>query len=173
MEVKKIIKEALENSIPYSQYRALMEGHVLNGTNTGNEVTADLANYTLLNHQRMKRLDKTLKLLPETTDFLENFDKKVAFLVITESWCGDAAQTMPMIHKIAKAGNIDLRIVLRDENEDLMNLFLTNGNKAIAKLIVIDSKTNEPIQSWGPRPTGATQLVASRKSLKRKSISRV
>jgi thiol-disulfide isomerase/thioredoxin len=166
MEVKNIIKEALENSIPYSQYRALMEGHVLNGTNTGNEVGEDFANYTILNNQRMKRLDKTLKLFPETSDFLDKFNKKVTFLVITESWCGDAAQTMPMIHKIAEAGNIDLRIVLRDENEELMNHFLTNGNKAIAKLIIVDAGTHEPLQSWGPRPTGATQLVAQEKAAK-------
>jgi thiol-disulfide isomerase/thioredoxin len=166
MKVQHIIKDALENSIPYLQYRALTESHVLNNTNTGNEVTADLANYTMLNNQRMKRLDKTLKLLPETTEFLQQFDKKISFIVITESWCGDAAQVMPMIHKLAEAGGIDLRIVLRDENDALMNHFLTNGSKSIAKLIIIDSETHEPLNSWGPRPTGATQLVAQEKAAK-------
>ncbi|MGB5982674.1 MAG: thioredoxin family protein [Nonlabens sp.] len=166
MEITQIIQEALNNSMPYSQYRALMESHVLNKTNTGNEITEALANYTMLNNQRMKRLDKKLELQPETLDFLSNYHGKVRFLVITESWCGDAAQTMPMIHKIAEAGGIDLRIVLRDENEALMNEFLTNGNKAIAKLIIIDPETNKPLNSWGPRPTGATQLVQKEKKEK-------
>jgi thiol-disulfide isomerase/thioredoxin len=166
MEISTIIKTALENSISYSEYRALMESHVLNETNTGAEVTAALANYTMLNHQRMKRLDKTLKLLPETIDFLESFNREISFLVITESWCGDAAQTIPMIHKVAEAANIDLRIVLRDENEALMDQFLTNGNKAIAKLILVDSATFKPLSDWGPRPTTATQLVAQEKAAK-------
>jgi thiol-disulfide isomerase/thioredoxin len=160
MEVQHIIKSALENSIPYSQYRALMEAHVLSGSNTGAEVTADLANYTMLNNQRMKRLDKTLKLLPETEAYLEELDKKILFLVITESWCGDAAQTIPMIHKMAEAGGIHLHVVLRDDNEMLMDQFLTNGNKSIAKLILVNAETYEPLNSWGPRPTGAMALVA-------------
>ena len=163
MEITQIIKNALENSMPYSQYRALMESHVLNKTSTGEEVTEALANYTMLNNQRMKRLDKTLKLLPESQEFLKNLDKKVAFLVITESWCGDAAQVMPMMDKIAKAGNIDLRVVLRDENETLMNEFLTNGAKSIAKLVLFNPDTFEPLNSWGPRPSGATALVAKEK----------
>ncbi len=166
MKIEDIIKEALKNAIPYSQYRALVEGHVLNNSNTGAEVTEALANYTALNHQRMKRLDKTVKLTAENVDYLETFSFKYSFLVITESWCGDAAQVIPVINKLAEAGNIDLKLVLRDENDALMNNFLTNGNKAIAKLIVYNPETFEPIASWGPRPSTATQMVAEEKAVK-------
>jgi hypothetical protein len=50
-------------------------------------------------------------------------------------------------------------VVLRDENDALMNQFLTNGGKAIPKLILIDEASNSVINSYGPRPSEATQLV--------------
>lgn len=166
MEIKDIIKTAASKAISYEQYRELMATHVSNNTNSGAEVTEALTNYTMLNHQRMKRLDKTMKLLPENTDFLNSFDKKVFFLIITESWCGDAAQTMPMMNKIAQAAQLDFKVVLRDENPALMDEFLTNGGRAIAKLILVDSNSFMPIGSWGPRPTKATALVAQEKAEK-------
>ncbi len=166
MKLQDIIRKAADGAISYQQYRAFVEAHVANGTNSGVEVTPSLTEYTKLNHQRMKRLDKTMKLLPETDAFLANINKNVYFLTITESWCGDAAQTMPMINKIAQAAGIDLKIVLRDENLDLMDQFLTNGSRSIAKLILVDKKTHLPIAHWGPRPTTATQIVAQEKATK-------
>ena len=79
--------------------------------------------------------------------------------MIAEGWCGDAAQILPMLHKIAEASNkIDLKIVFRDENEALMNNFLTNGSKSIPKIIILDNQQNV-INSWGPRPSIATKMV--------------
>jgi hypothetical protein len=73
--------------------------------------------------------------------------------VLAESWCGDAAQNLPVFAKIAEANsNITIRILLRDENEELMNQYLTNGGKSIPKLICIDKDFNE-LGTWGPRPT--------------------
>ncbi|WP_438962656.1 thioredoxin family protein [Nonlabens sp.] len=166
MELQQIIKKATANSISYPVYRELMAQHVAHKTNTGSEVTPDLANYTMLNNQRMKRLDKTMKILPENQEFLETFNQDVYFLIITESWCGDAAQTMPMMYKVAQAAGVDFKIVLRDENPELMDQFLTNGGRSIAKLILVDKKTGLPVTTWGPRPTKATALVAAEKAAK-------
>ncbi|WOI22201.1 thioredoxin family protein [Nonlabens ulvanivorans] len=166
MELQQIIKDAADKSISYEQYRAFLEAHTVNGTNSGNEVTEVLAEYTKLNNQRMKRLDKTLKILPENQEFLDFFNKDVYFLIITESWCGDAAQTMPMMNKVAQTAGVDFKVVLRDENLLLMDRFLTNGGRAIAKLILVDKNTGLPVTTWGPRPTKATQLVADEKTAK-------
>lgn len=166
MELQQIIKTATDNSISYQEYRDLVATHTENNTNTGAEVTEALANYTMLNNQRMKRLDKTMKILPENEEFLTAFDKEVYFLIITESWCGDAAQTMPMMNKVAQTAGVDLRVVLRDDNLDLMDQFLTNGGRSIAKLILINKATGLPVTTWGPRPTAATQLVADEKAAK-------
>ncbi|GAK98424.1 thioredoxin [Nonlabens ulvanivorans] len=149
MELQQIIKDTADKSISYEQYRAFVEAHTVNGTNSGSEVTEALAEYTKLNNQRMKRLDKTLKILPENQEFLNSFDKDVYFLIITESWCGDAAQTMPMMNKVAQTAGVDFKVVLRDENPLLMDQFLTNGGRAIAKLILVDKNTGLPVTTWG------------------------
>ena len=82
------------------------------------------------------------------------------WLVLTESWCGDAAHLMPVINKVAELNKgIDFKVVLRDENEALMNQFLTNGGKSIPKLIIIDNETGNVQNTFGPRPTEATKLV--------------
>lgn len=155
-----LIKDALSNAISYPDYRALTEQHALEGTNTGAEVTDALANYTLLNHKRMKRLDKTLKISPEIQKQIEDFSSNVTWLVLTESWCGDAAQTMPMMQKFADLNNgINFKVILRDEHLELMDQFLYNGGRSIPKLIAVDNETKNIIGEWGPRPTQATKLV--------------
>ncbi|MNR27216.1 hypothetical protein D3C85_1444780 [compost metagenome] len=58
---------------------------------------------------------------------------------------------------------IELKIVLRDDNEELMSHFLTNGARAIPKLIVIDKETGDVVADWGPRPKGAVELIQNYK----------
>ena len=85
--------------------------------------------------------------------------------VLTESWCGDASPSLPVMNKIAELNsNIEFKIVLRDENLDLMNLFLTNGGMSIPKLIVIDNDQEKVIADWGPRPSIATKMVEDYKA---------
>ncbi len=160
MMVNDLITEGLKKGISYSEYRSLVSKLVEENSTTGNEKTEVLANYTMLNDRRMKRWDKTVKLSDNTVEKIKSYDKKVSWLVLTESWCGDAAHIMPVINKVAELNsNIDYKVVLRDENDALMNQFLTNGGKAIPKLIMIDSETNEVMHTFGPRPTVATEMV--------------
>ena len=78
------------------------------------------------------------------------------WLIITEGWCGDAAQNIPIIEKIAaENSNIETRYILRDENLELMDVYLTNNARSIPKLIALDAKTLEEIGAWGPRPQAA------------------
>ena len=163
--INDIISKSLETAMSYDAYRTLVSTLVEQESTTGNEKTESLANYTMLNDRRMKRWDKTVKLSEETIDKIESFDKKVTWLVLTESWCGDAAHIMPVIDKVTKLNdNIDYKIVLRDENDDLMDQFLTNGGRAIPKLIMIDNETNEVVDTFGPRPSVATKMVMDYKA---------
>jgi len=160
----RLIKEGLKTAITYQEYRELVTEHVQKGTSTGPNQTVDLSQYTLLNDSRMRRLDKTTKLPEAVLERIENYKEKVTWLVLTESWCGDAAQSMPVINKMAEANNdIHLKVVLRDEHPELMNAFLTNGGMSIPKLIVFNNETNQILGDWGPRPTTATQMVNSYK----------
>lgn len=159
-----LFQSALQNSLSYSAYRTLVSKLIDEGKSTGNEQSADLLHYSELNEVRMKRLEKTLKLDSEVLETLQNLKSKQTWLVISEGWCGDAAQILPILKLMAEASeNIDLKIVLRDENEDLMQQFLTNGAKSIPKLIILDENVNL-INHWGPRPEAAKNLILDYKA---------
>ena len=160
-----IIEKSLKNSFTYQDYRNFVTNLAKENKTTGHEQREDLIHYTQLNEARLHRLDKTLQVIDEVKTVLQNLTKKYTWLVISESWCGDAAQILPVINKMAEVSDrIDLRIVLRDNHEDLMNLFLTNGTKSIPKLIIIDKATNEVVNDFGPRPQGAKQLILDYKA---------
>lgn len=160
-----IIKESLKESFSYQEYRSFVTALAKDNATTGDEQREDLVHYTQLNEARLHRLDKTMQLTDEVKSFLENLKKEYTWIVIAESWCGDAAQILPVINKMAAVSDkINLRIVLRDDNEELMNQFLTNGTKSIPKLIIIDKESDEVIADFGPRPIGAKQLILDYKA---------
>jgi hypothetical protein len=163
--MKKIIEKALQNSFSYLSYRNHVSELIKEGKSTGHKQTEDLLHYSELNETRLKRLDKTIKVTPEGEVKLKNLSKKQTWLVISEGWCGDAAQLLPIINKMAEVSeDIDLKIVLRDDNDALMSLFLTNRGKAIPKLIILDPENSEVIADWGPRPEGAKKLIIDYKA---------
>jgi len=162
---EEVLQTALKGSYTYPEYRALVSKLAIEGKATGPSQTEALANYTQLNDRRMKRWDKTLKFSDEAIAKITAVSKKITWTVLTESWCGDASPALPVMHKIAELNpNIELRIVLRDENIDLMNQFLTNGGMSIPKLIMSDSVSYEILGDWGPRSENATKLVADHKA---------
>jgi len=161
--MKDIIEKSLQNTLTYTSYREKVKELLSENKSTGHVQSEDLTNYSLLNDKRMKRLDKTIKTSDKTIAKIKELKQQQTWLVITEGWCGDAAQNLPVINKLAEINDlIDLKIVLRDDHQELMNLFLTNGGMAIPKLIALDSK-NEVLNTWGPRPSTATKMVADYK----------
>lgn len=164
-DLQNIIKDSLKKAMSYQDYRVLVKDLVEKESTTGNEKTEALANYTMLNHKRMKRWDKTVKVDEAVKEKISKATINQTWLVLTESWCGDAAHVMPVINKIAELNDtVDFNVVLRDENDALMNQFLTNGGQSIPKLIMIDSTTNKVVNTFGPRPTEATKLVKDYKA---------
>jgi Thioredoxin len=121
--------------------------------------------YLAQNLQRVKRLMKTTKVTEVLRDATMNLRDSVKWLVISEHWCGDAAQILPVLYAIAAAsgGRIDLRIVYRDQNEPLIAAHLTNGTKSIPKLVQLDADYRF-ISEWGPRPVEAQHLVQELKA---------
>lgn len=155
-----IIEESLIKAISYTEYRNLVDRLVSENATTGATKTETLIAYTKLNDRRMKRWDKTLKIPLTFEEKIKSVNTKITWLVITESWCGDAAHVLPVMNKISEMNeNINFKVVLRDENEALMNQFLTNGNKSIPKLIMIDNRTNNVVSTYGSRPNVVTKLV--------------
>lgn len=161
-----LVQSKLEDAMSYQQYRTLVKDHREAGTSTGPEQSEALSNYTLLNDSRMKRLDKTVELPEAVQEIVASKKGRQTWLVITESWCGDAAQSMPVINKFAEANDqIDLKVVLRDEHPELMDAFLYNGTRSIPVLIVWDWEQEAVTHVWGPRPSTANDMVARYKEV--------
>ena len=154
------LRAQITKSYSSEEYASLLRNYAQEGKTTG-EQKEDLIYYTKLNAQRSKRIAKTLKLDPNFVGQMEAIKEKQNWMLITESWCGDAANGVPIISALAQLNsNIDLKIVLRDENLELMDQFLTNGGRSIPKLIALDTK-NEVLFTWGPRPKAAQDLYDS------------
>jgi thiol-disulfide isomerase/thioredoxin len=158
--LKAILKEGMKKGISYQDYRALVKQLVEDNSTTGNDKSQAMIDYTMLNDRRMKRWDKTVKITEEAQKGISEFNGNVTWLVLTESWCGDAAHIIPVLNKIAELNDsIDLKLVIRDENDALMNQFLTNGGQAIPKLIMIDNDSGNVLSSYGPRPYKVAKIV--------------
>ena len=159
--MKTFVAKALFRSHSYPEYRKLMADLLKEGKSTAVEQTQERTHYSELNEARMHRLDKTIKITEENSTKLKSLNKSYLWIVLTESWCGDAAQILPVLNKMVLEANqkIELKLALRDENEEVMNHFLTNKAKAIPKLIIIDKATGSVVGDWGPRPQGAVDLI--------------
>ena len=73
-------------------------------------------------------------------------------LVLSEDWCGDAVNTVPVVAKLAELSpNLDLRVLARDENLDIMDAHLTGSSRSIPLVIALDEEFREQ-GTWGPRP---------------------
>src|SRR6202012_221035 len=104
-------------------------------------------------------MTKSYHVLPELLAAVEQ-GPSTTWLVITEGWCGDAAFNVPLFHVLEKLvpEKVNLRLVLRDSNLELMDANLTDGGRSIPKLIVLNDKL-KPVGSWGPRPAELQQFM--------------
>jgi len=163
--------EQIAPSLSYPEYLSLVESLYAQGKSSRSVEslnTPEMLEYVKMNLHRMHRLDKTCALLPEVQAHLAAMAKPELWICLSEGWCGDASQIVPVLHKIAdgSGGKIQLRILLRDEHLDLMDQFLTNGGRAVPKVIKLDPDTLQVIGEWGPRPVAAQEMVLE---FKRKS----
>ncbi len=159
-----ITYQILAKAQSYNAYRTMINNLLAKNLTTGSNHSEAMINYTKMNVQRMKRLDKTTKLSPELVIALQKLTDKWTWLILTEAWCGDAAQNIPIIsHCASVSDNIDLRFILRDEHPNIMDAHLTNGGKAIPKLICLKTTALTELGTWGPRPAPLQQMVIEHK----------
>ncbi|MFL9844578.1 thioredoxin family protein [Flavobacterium rhizosphaerae] len=159
-DIASIIEKSLKNGYTYNSYRAHIKELLEQGLSTGPAQSELLTHYSTLNDVRMSRLDKTLGMPDTIVQKLQNLEQEYIALVITEGWCGDAAQIVPVIHLMSEATHkLDLKLVLRDENPELMDEYLTNGARSIPIVVFVNKETLQPVAQWGPRPAGGTNLI--------------
>ncbi len=165
-QIQVITPAHLAKAMPYAQYRNLIANLLENNQTTGPHQSASLIAYSRLNVHRMQRLEKTTELTEEILTALQTLSRKLIWLVLTEGWCGDASQNLPLIAMTAAAssGKIELKLLLRDENLEIMDAYLTNGGRSIPKLICLDAETLEELGTWGPRPAIIQARVMAHKA---------
>lgn len=147
-------KEYFEKAMTYAEYRRLIDDLSAQGKTTGENQSETYVSFGNLNRQRMKRLDKTVTIGDDLKEKVKNIKRPLVWLTLTEGWCGDAAQNIPAIEKIAAENPlIKTRYLLRDENPELMGRYLTNGGRAIPVMICLDGETFQELGKWGSRPT--------------------
>jgi hypothetical protein len=138
----------------YEAYRKLINELLAEGKTTGSDHSEAMLHYTKMNIQRMNRVEKTTVINDQLRSAIENVRGSYTFLVITEGWCGDAAQIVPVIQHVVKLApaHFNLKLVLRDENLPLIDSHLTNGGRAIPVLLVLNELGELVMPKWGPRP---------------------
>ncbi|WP_131536472.1 thioredoxin family protein [Pedobacter nototheniae] len=151
-----------EEGMDYSTYRQLVDQLLAEGHTTGPDSSEAMLHYSKMNVQRMNRVDKTATLNEDLQQVISNLKGKYKLLVITEGWCGDAAQIIPIFNKVALAApdKFELKFVLRDKNLPLIDAHLTNGGRAIPVVLVLDENGEEVLVKWGPRPQILQALLA-------------
>ena len=154
-----ISQKDLDNSLTYAEFRSFVTEALENNPDKL-QISENYLPYAKLNETRLNRLDKTLTIESETALVIENLSNDYYWIVISESWCGDAAQSVTVLNKMAEiTDKIELRILFRDQNLDLMDQYLTNGGRAIPKLLIVEKQSLEVVADWGPRPADAIALV--------------
>lgn len=161
-EIKeRVITEShLQKAISYPEYRKMIDSLMAEGKTTGENHSENMIHYTKMNIQRMNRVEKTVELSDETLEALQHLETKMVWLVLTEAWCGDAAQNLPVLAKMADVSDkIELKLLLRDENLDVMDEYLTNGGRSIPKLVALNAESLDERFVWGPRPVPAQAMM--------------
>ncbi|WP_297336952.1 thioredoxin family protein [Algoriphagus sp.] len=153
MQLNRISPDVVAQAMTYSEYKNLIDSLFAEGRTTGENQSASYLEYTRMAIQRMKRWDKTIRIDQQMTELVKKLPPQL-WVIITEAWCGDAAQTIPYISKLAELNpTIQLRLILRDENPEIMNQYLTHGARSIPKLIALSPGLQQEYFVWGPKPS--------------------
>ncbi len=156
-----ITNEHIKNGFSYDEFRQLGKDLLAQNKTTGNNQGETYIHFSNLNNRRMDRLDKTVTINSEVITALRAIKRPIVWVVLVELWCGDAAQNVPILAKMAAASKskVHLSLLLRDDNPEVMDAYLTNAGKSIPKLIALDGETREELFTWGPRPKEAQQIL--------------
>ncbi|BDD10804.1 thioredoxin [Fulvitalea axinellae] len=150
-------EKTLQAGITYGEYRELANKSLETGDIRGG---AGMRDYVELNNRRMDRAEKTVKIGEDLAEAVENMTESHTMIVLSEAWCGDASQSVPVLAKIGELSDkLKTRILFRDDNLDLMDRYLTNGGRAIPKAIFVRDSDGAEVASWGPRPEEPQAIV--------------
>jgi hypothetical protein len=158
-----VTSEHLNKSLSYTEYQELSQTRFAAGKTTGEapEVNTEFyLHYTKMNLSRTTRVERKTELTDELKATLSSFTEPQQWVVLVESWCGDVPHSLPIINKISEYQPlVSLHILLRDENLDMMDAYLTNGGRSIPKLVAFNNALGKELFTWGPRPQALQEQI--------------
>ncbi len=151
------LRDKIPNSgMSYKEYKKLFADEIANPPAVDEKNNYDIKK---LNLSRSTRVEKQFVPSDEIIEAIKNISAPQLWIVLTESWCGDSAQNLPVLAKISELNkNVEFRILPRDSNLEIMDHYLTNGTRSIPKLIAFNEDGKE-LFLWGARPAAAQQLI--------------
>ena len=148
-----VTEQVIQKGFSYSEFVEFTEKLVEEKRTTGANQSEAYLDYTRMCLQRMNRWNKTAKVSEKMTHLMESIQESQIWLIITEAWCGDGAQSIPYLAKLVELNpKIKLRIIMRDEYPEIMDAYLTNGARSIPKLVAFTEDLKVELFTWGPKP---------------------
>lgn len=114
--------------------------------------------YRRYNLERSEQVFARYEPSADLVDQMDRIDAAQLWMVLTDDWCGDSAYCLPVLVRAAGLSPlVELRILRRDDNLDIMDQYLTGTSRSIPKLVSFGGDGTELFQ-WGPRPQDAIDL---------------
>ena len=116
------------------------------------------------NRDRLEENEQRVELGEEDLAAFRALPRPVKVVVLAEDWCGDVIANLPVLARLAKeSGKLDVRIFLRDQNDDIMQRYLNKGQfKSIPVFVFFDDDFRE-LGHWIERPASVTEVRAKRR----------
>jgi hypothetical protein len=150
----------------YQEFFDLAESLAAENKTTGPNQSEAMIEYSKLNVQRLGRVNKTVELDADLVEMANALKKEYLILAIVEAWCGDVPSNLPVWAKLADSSSqLEMKCILRDENLDIIDQHLTNGGRAIPKVVVFEKGSGKTVAEWGPRPAPAQKMVMDYKAI--------
>lgn len=118
-----------------------------------------------VNRDTMLRIYDQVQLTDEEKAFFSQLkSKKWRVIVLTADWCGDAMLCVPILKRVAEVAQFDLCMLIRDENLELMDQYLTNGKSRSIPIFIFIDEQGEQKAVWGPRSKEVQQMIEQMRS---------
>ena len=126
----------------------------------GGESFQDFLARPTVNHELWLALAHRVTIPIEYSARIDALGGKWHLLVLSEDWCGDAVNIVPIVARLADSvSNMDMRILARDQNLDIMDAHLTNGKSRSIPIVILFNEKFEECGWWGPRPRALQKWV--------------
>jgi hypothetical protein len=154
----------LSETISWGEYLATARGYVGSPDRPDRYSDEKMLKYTAENLVRMDHVLQATNIGSKLYNLLTAIDTDLIWVVLTEPWCGDASQVVPVLYTIAScSGRISFRILQSDAHPEVLDRYLTGQGRSIPKLICLRAGDMEELGTWGPRPAGLQKIVIGNK----------